>query len=70
MNKPLVIQIAIALSSILYVQISHADIQPANPNTQVSKQNNVEVINIAKPSNSGLSHNQYHNYNVENAELF
>ncbi|MFD0965460.1 hemagglutinin repeat-containing protein [Seminibacterium arietis] len=67
MNKPLTLsKIAIALSSILYVQISHADIQPANPNTQVSKQNNVEVINIAKPSNSGLSHNQYHNYNVEN----
>lgn len=42
-----------------------AEIQVANSQTQVSRQAGVEVVNIAKPTASGLSHNQYQKFNVE-----
>ncbi|MDH2997131.1 hypothetical protein A1D22_05495 [Pasteurellaceae bacterium LFhippo2] len=58
-------KIAIALSSVICVSASYADIQATNTNTQVFKKSGIEIINIAKPSDSGLSHNQYNKFNVD-----
>ncbi|WP_158074745.1 hemagglutinin repeat-containing protein [Rodentibacter mrazii] len=60
-------KITIALSLCYVTPFSYADIQSANGNTQVARQQGVEIINIATPSQSGLSHNQYNKYNVDQA---
>ncbi|OOF81186.1 hemagglutinin repeat-containing protein [Rodentibacter caecimuris] len=60
-------KITIALSLCYVTPFSYADIQSANGNTQVARQQGVEIINIATPSQSGLSHNQYNKYNVDKA---
>ncbi|OOF69687.1 hemagglutinin repeat-containing protein [Rodentibacter caecimuris] len=67
MKKIYLSRITIALSLCYVTQFSYADIQSANSNTQVSQQKGVEIINIATPSQSGLSHNQYNKYNVDKA---
>lgn len=59
------LSLAIALGCA--AQTSWAEIAPADGATQVSRQQGVEIINIAKPSDSGLSHNKYNKYNVDKA---
>ncbi|OOF58744.1 hemagglutinin repeat-containing protein [Rodentibacter myodis] len=66
MSKFSLSKITLALS-LCYVAQSYAEIQSANTNTQVSQQKGVEIINIATPSQSGLSHNQYNKFNVDKA---
>lgn len=68
MKKSFVLsRLSLAISLCYVSQFSYADIQTANSNTQVSRQQGVEIINIATPSGSGLSHNQYQKFNVERA---
>lgn len=56
------ISLAIALC---YASSAMAQITAADQNTKVFKQQGVEIINIAKPSEAGLSHNKYNHFNVE-----
>lgn len=60
-------KIAVALSLAYASSMSYAEIQSANGQTQVSRQGAVEIINIATPSQAGLSHNQYNKFNVDKA---
>ena len=59
------ISLAIALS--IAGQSAFAEITSADTNTQVSKKQGIEIINIATPSNAGLSHNRYDKFNVDKA---
>lgn len=65
MQKMTLSKIAIALSVCYASSYSYAEIQAANGNTQISTQKGVEIVNIATPSQAGLSHNQYHKFNVD-----
>ena len=60
-------KISLAITLSIAGQSAFADINVADSNTQVSKKQNIEIINIANPSNSGLSHNRYNKFNVEQA---
>lgn len=64
MQKLSLSKIAVAIS-LCYAPHVFADIQSANSNTQVSRHKGVEIVNIANPSSSGLSHNQYNKFNVD-----
>lgn len=57
------ISMALVLSYSAFPALAH--IQSANSHTQVHQQAGVEIIQIAKPTASGLSHNQYQAFNVE-----
>ena len=51
-----------------YSGIGGAEILPANTaETQVSSVNNVPVVNIARPTMSGVSKNQFNDFDVDNA---
>ncbi|TFV07662.1 filamentous hemagglutinin N-terminal domain-containing protein [Muribacter muris] len=67
MQKMSLSKITVALSLCYATQFSYAEIQAANGQTQVARQQGVEIINIATPSQSGLSHNQYNKFNVDKA---
>ncbi|QLB20922.1 hypothetical protein A6B43_04970 [Vespertiliibacter pulmonis] len=56
---------ALALFYGCTIPSAFADIQSADSHTQIQRIAGVEVINIAKPSESGLSHNKYNKYNVD-----
>ena len=60
--------VAFLLANVMFWQPmwAHADgIVVANPNTSLDRAGNgVPIINIATPNGSGLSHNQFHDYNV------
>lgn len=59
------ISLAIALS--VAGQAAFAEITSADANTQISKKQGIEIINIANPSAAGLSHNRYDKFNVDKA---
>ncbi|WP_157515756.1 two-partner secretion domain-containing protein, partial [Grimontia marina] len=53
------------LCTVLSVQPVFANVVSTNAETQVTQAGNgVPVVNIAKPTDSGLSHNQFQHYNV------
>lgn len=54
-----------ATLALCYAIPAYADIQSANSQTQVKRVGSVEIVNIAKPSDAGLSHNQYNKFNVD-----
>ena len=60
--------LAFLLANIMFWQPMWAQaegIVVANPNTSLDRAGNgVPIINIATPNGSGLSHNQFHDYNV------
>nr|AAC43538.1 HhdA precursor [[Haemophilus] ducreyi]prf//2204380B hemolysin [[Haemophilus] ducreyi] len=61
-------KIFIVLSIYYNTQFSFADIvssDSSNTNVYKKDKNNIEIINIAAPSASGLSYNQYSKYNVD-----
>ncbi|OOF43152.1 hypothetical protein BKK51_12060 [Rodentibacter trehalosifermentans] len=62
MQKFSLSKIAIGLSACYLTQFSYADIQTSNSNTQVTRQKGVEIVNIAAPNQSGLSHNKYNKF--------
>ncbi|MCT8950840.1 filamentous hemagglutinin N-terminal domain-containing protein, partial [Pseudomonas iridis] len=60
--------LAFLLANVMFWQPMWAQadgIVVANPNTSMDRAGNgVPIINIATPNGSGLSHNQFHDYNV------
>ncbi|MBK5529905.1 DUF637 domain-containing protein, partial [Pseudomonas sp. TH06] len=60
--------LAFLLANVMFWQPMWAQadgIVVANPNTSLDRAGNgVPIINIATPNSSGLSHNQFHDYNV------
>ncbi|SNY06329.1 filamentous hemagglutinin family N-terminal domain-containing protein, partial [Pseudomonas sp. LAMO17WK12:I6] len=60
--------LAFLLANVMFWQPMWAQadgIVVANPNTALDRAGNgVPIINIATPNGSGLSHNQFHDYNV------
>ncbi|KHA75422.1 ShlA/HecA/FhaA protein, partial [Pseudomonas chlororaphis] len=60
--------LAFLLANVMFWQPMWAQadgIVVANPNTSLDRAGNgVPIINIATPNASGLSHNQFHDYNV------
>lgn len=60
--------LAFLLANVMFWQPMWAQadgIVVANPNTSLDRAGNgVPIINIATPNGSGLSHNQFHDYNV------
>ena len=60
--------VAFLLANVMFWQPMWAQadgIVVANPNTSLDRAGNgVPIINIATPNGSGLSHNQFHDYNV------
>ncbi|CAI8812370.1 hypothetical protein EMIT0347P_20359 [Pseudomonas sp. IT-347P] len=60
--------LAFLLANVMFWQPMWAQadgIVVANPNTSLDHAGNgVPIINIATPNASGLSHNQFHDYNV------
>ncbi|SUB34676.1 protein PfhB1 [[Pasteurella] mairii] len=66
MNRPKISLSKItSILAISYALPGYAEIQPVNTNTQVNRVGKIEIVNIAKPSDSGLSHNQYAKFNVD-----
>ncbi|ELI1809570.1 hemagglutinin repeat-containing protein [Vibrio fluvialis] len=62
--------IAYSLCWVISVQPTMAKVQPGNANTQVIVAGNgVPVVNIARPNDKGLSHNQYQQFNVDKQGL-
>ncbi|MCO8161692.1 DUF4951 domain-containing protein [Pseudomonas sp. 21LCFQ010] len=61
--------LALVLANALFWQpilVQAQGVVASNPNTQVGQAGNgVPVVNIAAPNASGLSHNQYQQYNVD-----
>ncbi len=37
----------------------------ADRSTQITQKNNIPIINIATPNNAGVSHNKYHDFNID-----
>ncbi len=42
-----------------------ANIQPADNQSQVHRENNVEILDIKAPNSKGLSHNKFTNFDVD-----
>ena len=60
-------KISLAIAFSIAGQSAFAEISAADANTQISKKQGIEIINIANPSNAGLSHNRYDKFNVDKA---
>jgi len=58
-------KISLAIAFSIAGQSAFAEISAADANTQISKKQGIEIINIANPSNAGLSHNRYDKFNVD-----
>lgn len=57
------VAIAIAVSTLTPSSV-WADIQAADARTQVLQKSGIEIVNIATPTQTGLSHNKYDKYSV------
>ena len=58
-------KISLAIAFSIAGQSAFAEISAADANTQISKKQGIEIINIANPSAAGLSHNRYDKFNVD-----
>src|SRR3546814_16354300 len=61
------VKVLLATTSLCLPSMAAAQIVSANGSTQVyTAPNGVQVVDIAKASQSGLSHNKFEQYNVPN----